>query len=302
MKAKSVALALACPLVKKSLLSVYWELLKVRLLSMALITLALAFYMEASSVHDVVLLFHALVGGFLVGGGGHAMNQWLEKDLDALMERTQSRPLPAEKIAPYHAMFYGLSLSIAGFVYLGMAVNLLAMVFGMLTWFLYVWVYTPLKQKTIWNTWIGAIPGALPTVIGYVSATNSLSWEAISLFSLLFFWQIPHFFAIAVMYRKDYQRGNYQMLPCKEEILQKTRRHTLGHTLLTVLVSFLPVYFGQAGFVYLAGACLSGVGFLWVAWQFYQSPNVNIARRLCISSIIYLPIVLLALGIDKFIS
>ena len=301
MKEKTLAIALSLPLVKKSLLSVYWELLKVRLLSMALVTLALAFYM-ASSSNDVVLLFHALVGGFLIGGGGHAMNQWLEKDLDSLMERTASRPLPSQKISPNHALLYGLTISIAGFAYLAFTVNLLNMFFGMLTWFLYVWVYTPLKQKTIWNTWIGAIPGALPTVMGHVAITNSFSWEMLSLFSLLFFWQIPHFFAIAVMYRKDYQRGNYQMLTCRPNGVEKTRMQVLIHTLLTVLVSFLPIYFDQAGIIYLVGAFLSGMGFLFVSWQFYQNPQVNIARRLCISSIVYLPIVLLVLGIDKFIS
>ena len=248
---------------------------------------------------DFVLLFNTLAATALVAAGAAALNQLLEREYDAKMRRTQDRPLPSGRLQPATVMIFGGVSSVAGLVYLALAVNLLTSVLGAVTLVSYLFIYTPLKRVTWLNTAIGAIPGALPPLMGWTAARGELSGEGWALFAILAFWQIPHFFAIAWMYRDEYAKAGFVMLPNVDAGGRRTAQQTVSHTLALLIASLAPFAFKMAGTVYLAAALVLGAGFLWCAIQFSRQLTLARARQLFLASIIYLPLLLAVMVWDK---
>jgi len=279
--------------------SVWSELIKARLTTLVVLTTGAGFYAGWTSPMNWALLFHTVMGTALVASGAAALNQLLERDYDALMRRTENRPLPSGRLTPETVLLVGGVLSALGLVYLALAVNLLTAVLGAITWLLYLWVYTPLKRVTTLNTAIGAIPGALPPLMGWTAARNDISPEGWTLFAILFFWQLPHFLAIAWMYKEDYKRGGFVMLPVVDPDGRRTASHALSHTLGLLAVSLSPFVFRLGGVIYLSAALALGIVFLAAAIRFARTLSVAGARTLFFVSIIYLPLLLTALAIDK---
>ncbi len=284
---------------EKSWASVFADLVKARLTTLVLVTTAVGFYVGWQGAMNWLLLANTLIATGLVAAGASALNQWLERDFDAKMRRTQSRPLPSGRMQPATVAVFGGITSVAGLIYLALAVNLLTSVLGAVTLISYVFIYTPLKRVTWLNTAIGAIPGALPPLMGWAAARNELSGPGWALFAILAFWQLPHFFAIAWIYREDYAKAGFVMLPNVDAEGKQTQQQTIGNTLALLIVSLCPFLFGMAGAVYLCGAVLLGVGFLICAIQFSRQLTLTRARQLFLASIIYLPLLLALMVFDK---
>jgi len=244
-------------------------------------------------------MLHTLLGTALVAGGAAALNQLLEREYDAKMKRTAGRPLPSGRLQPKTVLIYGTTLVTAGLIYLALAVNLLTCALGAVTMVGYLFIYTPLKRVTWLNTAIGAIPGALPPLMGWTAARGEISLEGWSLFAILCFWQLPHFLAIAWMYREDYERGGFVMLPMVDPSGQRTGRQAVSYTLGLLPVSLFPYVLKMDGKVYLFGALILGVIFLVCAVQFSRRLTLAGARRLFLISILYLPLLLSLLVLDK---
>ncbi|WZO95963.1 heme o synthase [Isosphaeraceae bacterium EP7] len=275
----------------------YTVLTKLRLVTMVLVTVAAGFMLGAKTVGRVsgLPLLAALVGTGMVAAGASAWNQYLERDRDALMRRTAKRPLPAGKIAPLEAAALGTALALAGLAILVLATRQPAAWLALLTFVLYVFAYTPLKPITTLNTAIGAIPGALPPVIGWAAATGRVGIEAWALFFIVFLWQFPHFLAIAWIHRADYARGGHLMLPNVDPEGKITGRQAMAHALALVPASLLPCTVGMAGPWYFAGAFGLGLYYLTQATRFWMDVNDASARRLLYTSFLYLPAILLLL-------
>jgi protoheme IX farnesyltransferase len=239
------------------------------------------------------------LGTALLASGAAALNQWLEREHDAKMRRTQDRPLPSGRLTADAVLMIGGSCGVLGLIYLALTVNLLTAVLGAVTICSYLFVYTPLKRITTLNTVIGAIPGALPPLMGWTAARGEISGEGWSLFAILCFWQLPHFLAIAWMYRDQYAKAGFVMLPVVDPTGERTGRQALSHTLGLLPVSLCPFLFKMVGPVYLAGALLLGMAFLWCAFQFSRQLTLQRARLLFFASIIYLPSLLGLMVIDK---
>lgn len=284
---------------EKSLTAVFSDLVKARLTTLVLLTTAVGFYAGWRGPMDFILFFNTLAGTALVAGGAAALNQLLEREHDAKMRRTQDRPLPSGRLQPTTVAIFGGVSSVAGLIYLAMAVNLLTSVIGAVTLVSYLFIYTPLKRVTWLNTAIGAIPGALPPLMGWAGARNELSGEGWALFAILAFWQIPHFFAIAWMYRDDYAKAGFVMLPNIADGGRRTAQQTVSHALALFIVSLCPFLFKMAGPVYLAGAVVLSAGFLFCAVQFSRQLTLGRARQLFLASIVYLPVLLAILCLDK---
>ena len=298
MKATAQSLG-AAAMSEKSWLTVYSELTKARLTFMVLLTTLVGFYVGFRGAMDYLLMFHTLLGTGLVASGAAALNQLLEWRFDALMRRTADRPLPSGRLQPDTVLVFGGLCSAAGLVYLAWEVNLLTSLLGAITLASYLFIYTPLKRVTTLNTVIGAIPGALPPLMGWTAARNEINAEGWSLFAILFFWQLPHFLAIAWMYREDYARAGYAMLPVFDPDGRRTARQAISHTLGLLPISLCPFLFRFEGVMYLAGALVLSLGFLWQAIQFSRELNFQRARRLFYASIIYLPLLLGLMVFDK---
>ena len=283
----------------KSWFAVFSELVKARLTFLVLLTTLVGFYVGAREFVDFVLLIHTLAGTALVACGASALNQLWEKEHDAKMRRTESRPLPSGRMQPGTVLIFGGACSVAGLIYLALAVNLLTSLLGSLTLVTYVFIYTPLKRITWLNTAVGAIPGALPPLMGWTAARNELSGEGWSLFAILFFWQIPHFLAIAWMYREEYAKAGFIMLPAVDPEGFRTGRQAVSHTLALLFVSLCPVMFRLAGVVYMFGAIVCGLIFLAFAVQFSRHLTLPRARQLFFVSILYLPLLLGLMVFDK---
>ena len=296
MKAGSIA---AAPVADKSFLSVLCDLIKARLTFLVLLTTLVGFYVGWRGPMNYWLMLHALAGTTLLACGASALNQLWERNHDALMRRTAERPLPSGRMRPETVLIFGGFTSIGGLLYLAFAVNLLTALLGAATLASYVFIYTPLKRVTWLNTAVGAVPGALPPLMGWTAARDQLSGEGWSLFAILFFWQIPHFFAIAWLYREEYEKAGFVMLPSLDPDGSRTGRQAVSHTLGLLIVSLLPFLFRLAGPVYLAGALLLGVAFLIAAVQFSRDLSRPHARRLFFVSILYLPLLLGLMVIDK---
>jgi protoheme IX farnesyltransferase len=283
----------------KSWSSVLADLVKARLTTLVLLTTLVGFYLGWRGPMNFVLMFHVLAGTGLVAAGAAALNQLLERDYDARMRRTMSRPLPSGRLQPVTVMIFGGLCSVAGLVYLAGLVNPLTSVIGAVTLVSYLFIYTPLKRVTWLNTPVGAIPGALPPLMGWTAARGEISGEGWALFAILAFWQLPHFFAIAWMYRDDYARAGFKMLPAVDPDGQRTGQQAVSHTLGLLLVSVFPYLYHLAGPVYLIGAILLGVFYLACAVRFACQLTMPRARQLFLASILYLPLLLALMVWDK---
>jgi len=244
-------------------------------------------------------LFHTIVGTALIASGTAALNQWYEREADRKMRRTAARPLPAGKMSAPRALAFGVALSIAGFAELWLGVNLLAGLIGAFTLASYLFVYTPLKQRTWWSTTVGAIPGAMPPVIGYAAAAGSLPRESWVLFAILFLWQFPHFYSIAWMYKDDYARAGIRMLPVVEPDGRSTARQIVLYGLALIPVSLIPSALGMSGRIYLAGALVLGLWFLYSGVRVALERSLARARSVLIASVLYLPLIYGLMLIDR---
>jgi len=271
-------------------LSAYAELTKPRITFLVVLTAAAGFCMGSAGGIDYVRLLNMGIGIALLCSGISALNQYLERDIDGLMRRTQERPLPSGKLLPVEAAIFGVSLSAIATAYLAILINPLSALLGCATLASYLFVYTPLKPKTTLSTALGAFPGAMPPFIGWVAARGEITIDAWILFAILFLWQFPHFLAIARMYRDDYARAGIKMLPVVETDGRVTGQQIISYTVLLVPVSLLPVVTGLAGSVYLAGATILGLGFLYFSARAAFVRTSWQARRLLLASVLYLPI------------
>jgi protoheme IX farnesyltransferase len=268
----------------------YVELTKPRIAVMVLVTVAAGYLMAAGTDARLVPLLHTLIGTGLVAAAASAWNMWLERGTDARMRRTADRPLPSGRLHHIEAVVFGTALAVTGINYLYHALpSPAAAVVAALTFVTYVAVYTPLKQVTVFNTHIGAIPGALPPVIGWCAATGTLGYDAIALFLILLFWQLPHFMAIAWMYRHDYARAGHQMIPVNDPIGRKTSRSMIVWCVVLVAASLLPLGRGRMDWVYLVGALFLGAFFLRSTLRFRTDRTERQARQVLRVSILYLP-------------
>ena len=279
-------------------LDLYFELTKPRIVTMVLVTTALGFFVGGRGIDSPLTLLLTLLGTALSAGGSGVLNHYLERDVDAVMRRTRGRPLPTGQIKPAAALSLGFVLILAGQIVLVLSVNLLTAWLALLTAFLYVVIYTPLKRATWLNTSLGSIPGALPPVGGWAAATGHLDVGAWVLFAILFAWQHPHFYSIAWIFRDDYRRGGFKMLPVLEEDGRRTCRHILGFSVLLIVVSILPTLLGTSGTVYLVGALLLGAGMLAAGVSLTLTRSMIDARRLLRASVIYLPLLLILTVLD----
>jgi protoheme IX farnesyltransferase len=279
-------------------IELYWELAKPRILAMVLVTTALGFFLGARRVDSVLHFCLTLFGVGCATGGAAMLNNFLERDLDAKMVRTRGRALPAGLIEPQRALALGVGLVLFGAVLLAWKVNLLTGFLVLLAGFLYVLVYTPLKRITWLNTSFGAIPGAIPPMVGWVAATGRLDAGAWVLFAILFAWQHPHFYAIAWMFREDYRAAGFAMLPVVEPSGKRMFRQTMASSIVLLAVSLLPTIVGITGMLYLCGALVSGALVLAAALRFACGRDVADARRLLRATILYLPTLLLLIALD----
>ncbi len=243
-------------------------------------------------------LAHALVGTALIASGTAALNQWYEHEFDAMMARTKRRPIPSGRVTARAALIFGMSLAVAGFAELWLGVNLLTALLGLFTLASYLFVYTPLKRVSPVSTTIGAIPGAMPPLIGYAAACGRLNFEAGILYAILFLWQFPHFYAIAWMYREDYARAGIRMLPVVEPNMDSTARRIVWFSLALVPMSLAPKFFSMAGNVYLFGACLLGTMVLYAGFRAASGRTLTQARHVLLASVVYLPLLYGLLVLD----
>jgi protoheme IX farnesyltransferase len=265
------------------------QLTKPRITAMVVLTTAVGFLMASRGPLRAAALAGALVGTALVAAGAAALNQVLERTTDAAMERTRRRPLPAGRVTPAQASVFGGLITAAGLVTLVGFSGGLAAAVAFATWSSYLFVYTPLKRRTPLATLVGAVPGALPPVIGWSAASGSLAPGAFILFAILFLWQVPHFLAIAWLYRDDYARAGFPVLPVLDREGSFTARQTLVHSLALLAVSLTPVVAGMAGGLYLAGAAALGCGLTVFSARLLGARDLGAARRLFLASVVYLP-------------
>ena len=277
----------------------FMELVKARLTLLVLLTTAVGFYLGSSSPIRPAALFNAVFGTALAAAGAAALNQWWERRLDALMLRTKSRPIPAGRMLPRDAMIAGGSLGLAGVIYLAVACNSLTALLAAATIIIYIFAYTPLKRISTTNTLVGAIPGALPPMIGWAAARGNAGWPAWSLFAIMFLWQMPHFFAIAWMYRDDYARAGFRMLSGRDADGMRSGRQSVAFAIALLGASAQPAYLGLTSRSYLPLEVIPGALFVVLAVRFYRLRNATSARQLFIGSIVYLPILLAALVLSK---
>ncbi len=280
----------------------YLKLIKFRLLSLVLVSTCMGFYISNNSLSSISVLFYTLIGITLVGGGANSLNQWKERDADALMLRTRNRPLPAKRLTAENALGFGILISGCGFITLAYYVNILTLALSFLSWAAYLFLYTPLKTRTVLNTWIGAVPGAIPAVLGATAASGTLEISALALFLTLYVWQMPHFFAISWIYRDDYLRGGFKMLSWDDDHGATTALHILGHSILLIPISTGLFWFGGSGVVYLFAAVASGLVFLYFALQFYLKTSKITAKKLFHYSILYLPLLFAAIILDHILA
>lgn len=270
----------------------YVEISKPRILTMVLVTATLGFYAGGMGIHDWQALLCFLLGTAMTSAGAGALNHLLEIEPDSKMERTKRRPLPTGVIPPMAAMNYGILMVLGGTLVLQWQINLLTAFLALLTSFLYVVVYTPMKRITWLNTLVGAIPGAIPPLGGWAAATGQVNTGAWVLFAILFVWQQPHFYAIAWMFRDDYRRGGFKMLPVVEPDGRSTFRQIVLYSLALIPISLLPSAMHLTGIVYSVGVFLLGIWMLSAGITLARSHSIADARRVLKTSVIYLPLLL----------
>ncbi len=287
------------PLIDLSWVNSYVELTKPRVSSLVVMTTAAGFYLASPGRLDWLLLFHTLLGTALLAAGTAVLNQFLERENDALMHRTARRPLPAKKLEPLNAMVFGLVLIAIGGLYLGLLANPLTAFLGCLTTVVYLLAYTPLKTRTALCTTVGAFPGAMPPLMGWAAASGGLDLNAWILFGILFLWQFPHFLSIAWIYRDDYERGGFKMLPLFDREGKRTGFRVVAFTVALLLVSVVPFFTDLAGAIYLLAAVGLGLGFLWTGLLLARNRSRISAKLLLRASVIYLPLLLVVMIADK---
>lgn len=272
----------------------YYILTKPEVNLLILMTTSAGYYLASRGPFQFAGLVNTLVGTLLVASGTATLNQWMERVWDGQMRRTSSRPLPAGRVAPSEALWFGLLLSLAGGFYLAIAVNGLAALLAVSTLLSYLLIYTPLKRSTPLCTLLGAFPGAMPTLIGWAGASAHIDAQAWFLFAILFLWQFPHFLAIALMYREDYDRAGYRMLPRFDQDSRFTRAEIFAFTIILIAVTLWPMA-GRGGFAYFAVMSVAGVFLLYYVLKLVRSGSRTLASRLVHASVMYLPVVLATL-------
>ncbi len=277
----------------------FYELTKPRLNFLVLITTMVGYYMAVKEPGDWRKVIHTLLGTALTAGGASVLNQVIERHHDKLMPRTRLRPLPDGRISPAEAILYGCILGIGGVAYLAVAVNPLTSLLGAFTLGSYLFVYTPMKRLTTLNTVIGAVAGALPPVMGWTAVHNSVGPEAGVLFAILFFWQMPHFLAIAILYRGDYAAGGFKMLPVLDRDLFITGRQIVLYNAALIPITLMPTLFHMTGTIYFGAAMLLGLAYLSFGIICASTRERKDVRKLFFASITYLPLLLLAMTLDK---
>lgn len=278
----------------------YVELTKPRVAVLVLFTVGVGVLLAGGRAFPFLVLLHTILGTALVAAGASALNQWYERDSDARMQRTEKRPLPSGRLQALEVFVFGLALGLSGVLYLALTLShLLAALLAAATFVLYVAVYTPLKRRTPLNTLIGAVPGALPPLIGWCAVRGEWTHEAGMLFLILFLWQVPHFLAIAWMYRTEYARAGLLMLPVIDPDGRRTSQNMILYCLALWAVSLQPVFYGDAGLLYLSGAMLLGLMFVATALGFQRWRTYCQARRVLRASLLYLPGLFVLLLLDR---
>jgi len=277
----------------------YLELTKPRITWLILMSTGIGFFFGASDGWSWWTVLHVLVGTGLLASGTATLNQWYERDADRKMRRTEHRPIPSGRVSSPRAFLWGVLLSAAGFADLLLAVNAISAALGLFTLLTYLLVYTPLKKVSPHATTVGAIPGAMPPLIGYAAANGSLTAEACILAAILFLWQFPHFYAIAWMYREDYARAGIRMRPVVEPDGESTARHILATSILLLPVSLLPTLTGMTGVLYAAGAAMLGLYFLRSGVRVAAEKSLERARGVLLASVIYLPLLYGLMLLDR---
>ena len=289
----------SCDYYKLSNLSAYWELTKPRINLMVLVTFSLGFFVGGRGIHSLSLFVWSIFGTALSVAGSAALNNYLERDVDCLMSRTQERPIPTGVIDPISALSYGFILLLFGQFILITTAGLLTAFLALLSAFLYVVVYTPMKRLSWINTSLGAVPGAMPPLGGWTAATGEIELGAWVFFMILFAWQHPHFFAIAWIFRDDYKRGGFKMLPVEDKEGKKTCRQIIYFSILLLISSLLPTFIGVTGKIYLVGALILGSLLLGSAVYLIQTCSDYRARKLLRATILYLPLLFILCLIDS---
>jgi protoheme IX farnesyltransferase len=293
----SVSLPLASR--RPAVLADYIALTKPRLNVLVVATSAAGYYLGARGVPDGVSLAAAVAGTALVAGGAAVLNQVYERDTDALMRRTRTRPLPDGRVSPGDARRFGLAMGAAGLALLAARANLLAAGLAVATLLIYLIVYTPMKRRTPLATLVGAVPGALPPLIGWTASHGSVSLGGFALFAIVFLWQVPHFMAIAWLYRDDYGAAGFPLLPVVEPNGRRAGRQAMLYATLLVPASLVPVWTGVAGNVYMVAASVLGLALLVLALSFGKDRTDGSARRLFLGTIAYLPLIWMAMIANK---
>ncbi len=275
------------------------SLTKPRIIFMVVFAAAAAFYLASGGRMDYLLLFHTLAGTAMATGGSLALNQAAEEDIDFIMNRTRLRPLPDQRLHQYDALAFGISLLVAGNLYLIFFVNPLTAFLTALTGVMYLLLYTPLKRISSWNTIVGAIPGAMPPVLGWAAATNSVPVEGWILFSILFIWQIPHALAIGVLYRDEFKAAGIHLLPLEDPDGRKTAFHVVNYCIALIPIGMMPTLTGMAGPVYFFLSLILAFVYLGYGIQLARKNTVEAARHLFYVSLVYLPVSLLVMVLDN---
>lgn len=277
----------------------FFELTKPRIVLMVLITAFVGYYAGSGRVPNYLQLLQMLIGTALAAAGTLTLNQFIERDVDGKMERTRRRPLPDGRVLPQDALWFGILLTLLGLAYLAAAVNLISAAVAAAITLSYLLIYTPMKRMSSLCVPVGAVPGALPPVIGWVAARGELSVDAWVLFAIMFLWQIPHTLAIAYLYQADFARAGIQFLPVIEPDGQSTNRQILIHCAALLVVSLLPTLIGLAGASYFVVAFVLGAGFIACGVKLAMTPSRAGARQLLFASLIYLPALLLVMALDR---
>jgi protoheme IX farnesyltransferase len=277
----------------------YIELTKPRITWLILMSTAVGYFFGVHGAWSAWSVLHTILGTALIASGTAALNQWYEREADRKMRRTKDRPIPSGRLSPGRALAFGILLSVMGFFELALGVNWLSAFLGLFTLLSYLFLYTPLKQRTPLSTLVGAFPGAMPPMIGYGAASGALDNQALVLFAILFLWQFPHFLSIAWMYREDYERAGIRMLPVVQPSGEGTARQIVLYSLALIPVSVIPSLLGMSGKLYFVGALALGLWYLYSGLRVAFDRTILRARAVLLVSVIYLPLIYGLMLLDR---
>jgi heme o synthase len=301
--AASLGLDNAAPLTIGARIGAYIELTKPGIVRMVLITAGAGFFLASTTGHplDLVLLLHTLLGIGLAASGACGLNEYVEWEADKRMRRTADRPVPSQRMTPRAALYFSSALVALGLAHLQLFVNQTATALVALTVVTYIFLYTPLKRRSWTATLVGAVPGALPILAGWTAGGGGMTAPGLALFAILFFWQMPHFYALAWIYREDYRRGGFRMLTVEDPTGVRAGRQIVLFGVLLLAASVLPTQLGLTGMLYLVAAIALGLGFLALGIAMAVRRNDRFAMRLFLGSVAYLPLLLLTMVVDRLI-